>query len=128
MKKLGFIIAVVLCSLVFTTGAKAQSANDYFVGKWNVMTLGTPKGDAGAVMVLERKDGKLTGTLKSEGKDAVTFSRIEEKEKSITAYFASSGYDVYLFLEKKDEKNAVGSMMDMFDATASRAEQTEGSK
>lgn len=85
------------------------------------MVEGTPQGDAINAVVLERKDGKLTGTILSPGKaEAAKFSKVVEKDKSITAYFSASGYDVYLMLEKTDENNATGSMMDMFDAKATR--------
>lgn len=105
-------------------GAKAQEAPkaDYFVGKWKVLVEGTPQGDAVNDVILERKDGKLTGSILSPGKPApATFTRVVEKDKSITAYFSASGYDVYLFLEKTgDDNKATGSMMDMFDAKATR--------
>nr|WP_314835226.1 hypothetical protein [uncultured Flavobacterium sp.] len=125
MKKVSFFIAAVLCSLVFSTGAKAQSSTDYFVGKWNILVVGTPKGDAASIITLERKEGKLTGTIISEGKEATSFSRVEEKDNTLTAYFTSTGYDVYLFMEKKDENNFVGSMMDMFDCTGTRIVETK---
>lgn len=121
MKKLSVIIAAIVCSLVFSVGVKAQAPADYFVGKWSVLTTGLPSGDAKSTLVLERKDGKLVGTLDQEGKpNKNVFRKVEEKENSVTCYFTANGYDVYLFLEKKDANNVIGSMMDMFDCTGVR--------
>lgn len=121
MKKLSVFIAAIICSLVFSVGAKAQAPADYFVGKWSVLTTGLPSGDAKSIVILERKEGKLSGTMMQEGKPAPNvFRKVEEKGTTITCYFTASGYDVYLFLEKKDDNNVIGSMMDMFDCTGVR--------
>jgi hypothetical protein len=69
---------------------------------------------------LERKDGKLTGTVIRDGSAPAKIMRTEEKGKSLTIYFNSSGYDVYFYMEKKGDNEAEGTMMDMFDATAKR--------
>jgi hypothetical protein len=121
MKNLKFILVGVFCLVsVFTMKAQDKPV-DYFAGKWNVMVTGTPNGDAKMLVTLERVDGKLSGTLLNSGQGEPTkFSRVEEKENSVTLYFTSSGYDVYLQLEKKDENIVKGSMMDMFDATGER--------
>jgi len=126
MKKLSIFIAAIVCSLVFSIGAKAQAPTDFFVGKWAVLTTGLPSGDAKSVVTFERKDGKLTGKMAEEGKPNVNiFSKVEEKEKSVTGYFTASGYDVYIFLEKKDDNNITGSLMDMFDCTGVRIVETK---
>jgi hypothetical protein len=113
-----------VCSLVFSTVAKAQEAQapaDYFVGKWSVLATGLPSGDAKNTVTFERKDKKLTGKMLQDGKPtANVFSKVEEKEKSVTAYFTSNGYDCYLFLERKDDNNVIGALMDMFDCTGVR--------
>lgn len=121
MKKLNVFFAAIVCSVVFSIEAKAQSSGDYFVGKWNVLIEGTPGGDAKSIVVFERKDGKLIGHSEDEktGKQ-IQYNKVEEKDTTVTAYFTASGYDVYLFLEKKDDQKSIGSMMDMFDATATR--------
>ena len=126
MKKLSVFIAAIVCSLVFSIGAKAQAPADFFVGKWAVLTTGLPSGDAKSVVTFERKDGKLIGKMAEEGKPNVNiFSKVEEKEKSVTGYFTASGYDVYIFLEKKDDNNITGSLMDMFDCTGVRIVETK---
>lgn len=126
MKKLSVFIAAIVCSLLFSIEGKAQSQEDYFVGKWNIVTTGLPNGDAKSVVTLERKDGKLIGSMGEEGKPGKKlFDKVEEKATSVTAYFTSNGYDVYLFLEKKDDNNITGSMMDMFDCTGVRVVETK---
>jgi hypothetical protein len=95
---------------------------DYFVGKWDVLVVGTPNGDAHSTLTLGRVDGKLAGDFKSASEaTAIKLSKVEENADEVTVYFtSSSGYDVYLLLKKKDESHVVGTMMDMFDATGVR--------
>jgi hypothetical protein len=130
MKKISVFFAslfLMMLSLTASAQSKADSSAkpDYFVGKWDVLVEGTPQGDGKMLVTLERKDGKLTGTIVS--KDGSTpankIDRVEEKEKSVTVYFTASGYNVYLFLEKKDEDHVTGSMMDMFDAKGDRVKE-----
>jgi len=109
--------------LLLSIGANAQTKTgaDYFVGKWNVVVAGTPNGDAKMLVTLEQIDGKLTGNLSNPDQgEPVKFSNVEVKETSVTVYFTSSGYDVYLTLDKKDDTKVTGTMMDMFDATGER--------
>lgn len=107
---------------LLSIGTKAQAPSaDFFVGKWDVLVVGTPNGDAKMPVTLERVDGKLKGTFVGNGQtEAPKISNIEEKENSITIYFTSSGYDVYLMLEKKGDNHVEGTMMDMFDAKGDR--------
>jgi hypothetical protein len=73
-------------------------------------------------MKLERKDGKLKGIMASESSEnEIKITDIEEEEKNITVYFITDeGYDVSLYLEKVDEDNMAGMVMDMFDVKAKR--------
>jgi hypothetical protein len=127
MKKIKLILAIVFCILAATFTTKAQIPTDYFAGKWSLLVTGTPQGDASCILELTRVDGKLTGTWLNSAKatQVVKISRVEEKEKSLTAYFTQGGYDVYIFLEKKDDNHADGSLMDMFDAKATRVVETQ---
>ena len=121
MKNLKFILAGVFCLVSVLTMKAQDKPVDYFACKWNIMVTGTPNGDAKMLITLERVDGKLTGTLLKSGQTEPTkFSKAEEKENSVTLYFTSSGYDVYMVLEKKDENHVTGSMMDMFDVSGER--------
>ena len=129
MKKLSIFIAAIVCSLVFSIGAKAQAPADYFVGKWNVLVTGLPDGDQKLIVVFERKDGKLIGHSVDEktGK-ALDYSKLEEKGNNVTAYFTAGGYDCYLSLDKKDDNNVTGTLMDMFDCTGVRVVETPATK
>lgn len=100
-----------------------DNKTDFFVGKWACVTTGTPGGDGKSLIVLKRNaEGKLTGFTKSEKESdpETVFTRVDEKEKSVTVYFKARGYDVYIYLEKVDENHLTGSTMDMFDTNATR--------
>jgi len=125
MKTMKMMLVATLIILATITGKAQDQKIDFFVGKWATHTIGTPGGDGYSTIVLKRNaEGKLTGILVSGAKD-ITFSKVDEKEKSFTAYFKANGYDVYIYLEKADENNLTGSMMDMFDMTAKRVVETE---
>jgi len=121
MKKLQLILASLFLVLLFSSSASAQKKS-FFIGKWNVTVVGTPKGDAKILVEFVAKDSTtLTGSITDPATQKVTkIDRIELKDKSITAYFNAEGTDIYLFLEKKDEDKVTGSLMDMFDASGSR--------
>lgn len=120
MKKLMmFLFTAAIISL--STSVNAQDGNDYFVGKWNILVEGTPSGDSNSTLILKKgEEGKLTGTFQSEGKEPAKLTRVEINPDDITCYFVASGYDVYIWLEKIDEDNMEGTMMDMFDCYATR--------
>jgi hypothetical protein len=116
-----FLTGMLMMWVTFTLNAQDQP-EDFFAGKWECLVEGAPQGDMKMEVTLQRVDGKLTGEL-IYGTDspASKFTRVDEKkDKSVTLYFASSGYDVYLYLEKKDNDAVEGSMMDMFDVTGKR--------
>jgi hypothetical protein len=125
MKKLSFFFAGLLfLALSFNLKAQTTSATDYFVGKWNVQVEGTPQGDGKMTVMLERKDGKLGGTIITKtGSEPTKITKVDEKEKSVTVYFNTSGYDVNLTMEKKDDDHVIGNVMDMFDARGERVKE-----
>lgn len=121
MKKFNVLFASIFMILIFSVKASAQEKK-YFEGKWDVTVVGTPGGDSKMVVSLVDKDGKLTGSMidPATKKDLFPFTKVEEETNKVTVYFTSEGYDVYLYLEKKDQDNVEGSMMEMFDATGVR--------
>lgn len=123
MKTIKMIFAAALFILASVAVKAQDKKTDFFVGKWECLTVGTPGGDGKSTIILKRnEEGKLTGSLiamTSAGTDN-TFSRVDEKEKSVTVYFKANGYDVYIYLEKVDDNHLTGSTMDMFDTTATR--------
>jgi hypothetical protein len=125
MKKLSLIFTVII-GLFMSLNVNAQAKTDYYPGKWNVLIVGTPNGDAKITLVLERKDGKLVGAVQdSTGKEMTKITSMEEKEKTLTAAFTAQGYDVTLVLDPIDEDNVKGSLMNMFDAKGIRVKETK---
>jgi hypothetical protein len=125
MKKLSLIFTVVM-GLFMSLTVSAQTKPDYYPGKWNVIIIGTPGGDAKMTFVLERKDGKLGGAVQdSTGKEMTKITSIEEKEKTITAAFTVQSYDVTLTLDPVDDDHVKGSLMGMFDAKGARVKETK---
>lgn len=126
MKKLSlFFAGLFFLALSFNAKAQTQPPADYFVGKWNMLVEGTPSGDGKMTVTLERKEGKLGGTVVSKaGTDTTKITRVEEKEKSVILYFNTNGYDVNLTMEKKDDDHVTGNVMDMFDAKGERVKET----
>lgn len=122
MRKLTFIFALAI-ALFFGLNAKAQTT-DYFPGKWNVVIMGTPNGDAKLTFVLERKDGKLGGVVQdTTGKEMTKITQIDEKDKTINAAFTIQSYDVSLALEPVDDDHVKGSLMGMFEAKGIRVKE-----
>ena len=122
MKRMN-VFLVGLIMILSSISLHAQNAPaDYFVGKWTVSVVDTPMGDMTMNIAIERVDGTLTGTLGGGEMEAIKFSKIEEvKDKSVTLYFSTpDGYDVYIYLEKKDDNSVKASIMDMFDASGIR--------
>lgn len=122
MKKLLMFVFGLMMSLTLFSKAQAQEKTDYFVGKWNMLVVGTPNGDRKFVMSVERKEGKLVGTIHEDAssKEGSPITKIEEKDQTITAFFTADGYDVYLFIQKSDDNHVKGNVMDMFEASGER--------
>ncbi len=97
--------------------------NDFFAGKWEISILGTPNGDAKMIANFIRKDGTLTGEMSDptdDKKEKVPVTKIEEESGKITIYFSASGYDLNVPLEKVDDNNLQGKLMNMFETKAVR--------
>ena len=106
------------------TGSTSISAPDFFAGKWELLIVGTPNGDAKLVTELTRKEGKLTGELKdATGKleKPMPLTKVEDLADKLTLYFTTpDGYDVSIVLAKVDDSNLKGSTLDQFATTAVR--------
>jgi hypothetical protein len=125
MKKLPLFLAGLFFVLLFSSKASAQQKS-FFIGKWDVLVAGTPNGDTKMLVEFVVKDSILTGSITDQVSKKVTkIDKIEPKDKSITAYFNVEGIDLYLLLEKKDEDNVTGSLMDMFDASGVRIKKSK---
>lgn len=121
MKKLNAFLVVFLFSLFFAVGAKAQASSNFFVGKWNV-NVEVPGGAKQMVMLVEEKDGKLTGGVldTATGEMKAPFTKVEVADDSTTVYFMMSAHNVYMTMEKKDDNNFTASMLDMFECQGVR--------
>ena len=105
------------------TAVATPAAADFFAGKWDLLILGTPQGDAKMVAHFTRVDGNLTGELSDPAdaqKEKTPITKIEEEAAKITIYFSASGYDLNVPLEKVDDDNLKGQLMNMFETTAKR--------
>ncbi len=122
MKKINLILAGFLAFSCIATKTNAQSAPNYFVGKWDVLLKNLPQGDAHIKFNLADSAGHLTGVLvdtTAAHKD-VPLTKVDQDGDKVTLYFSTQGYDVSLVLAKKDDDHATGSLMGMFDAVADR--------
>jgi hypothetical protein len=123
MRKTGIILAFLFLGIAFKGFSQTAPATDFFAGKWEVLIVGTPNGDAKLVTELIRKDGKLTGELKDptgQNPEAIALSDVVEEAEKMILYFNAQGTDVSIELEKVDADNLKGSLLNMFDATAKR--------
>ncbi len=122
---------VTLCLIVLITSlANAQIQNqnpasaptDFYVGKWVLTFIGTPQGDGVSRLVLERKNGNLTGEMVDpSGKGKPTpLTKVIENKDGIEISFSAQGFDVSVTLNKVDADNLKGSLMNMFEAKATR--------
>ncbi|RDC66257.1 hypothetical protein [Adhaeribacter pallidiroseus] len=127
MKKLSprFIFSF-LSLVLFAASLQAQTISaDYFVGTWNVKAFGLPDGDKDLIIQFEKKDGKLSGGFVDPATKKVInpFTRVDLASNKLTANFIApeQQMDVYLTLEKKDDTNVTGSIMDMFHMEGTKA-------
>ncbi len=104
--------------------ATATTNTDFFVGKWETTIIGTPQGDAVLSLDLVRTDGKLSGTITPKAGDlsakAQPLEKVEESPDKVVIYFAMSGYNLNVALEKEDNDNLGGKLMGMFKVKAVR--------
>jgi hypothetical protein len=121
-KSVFFLLAFVVGIALQGFSQTDKPATDFFAGKWEILVVGTPNGDAKFATEITRKDGKLVGELKVANGDAKETipATVEEAEGKITIYFTTQGYDVNIELSKVDNDNLKGSLMNMFDAKAVR--------
>ena len=133
MKKVSIALFVLFFSVIANSYAQTAvaatpttataAATDFFAGKWEVVFSGTPQGDVKLMAHFTRKDGKMEGELKDpadEKAEAIPITSIEEGTDKITFGFSAQGYDLSVDLEKVDDDNLKGMMMNMFETKAVR--------
>jgi hypothetical protein len=126
MKKTGLVTMLAVAAFMLSSRAQAQSKTDYFPGRWKVTIYGTPNGDAAMIFQLERKDGKLTGTVRdSTDKEMSKLTKVDETDSSVNMFFTTQGYDVNVFLKPVPADSVKGNLMDMFDAKGIRLKENK---
>ncbi len=126
MKKILALVFVLTTLFSASAFASKPDPTDFFAGKWKIVVLGTPNGDATFATNLVRKDGVLTGQLKIVGDDslpAVDISKVEDDSEKVVIYFSTQGYDVNVELTKVNTDNLKGTLMGMFEAKGTRVKE-----
>jgi len=119
MKKLS-ILVFFFAALLFSSSSMAQ-ITDYFVCEWNVQIKDTPMGTISVLLTLERVDGKLVGKFVDAASSTETkMNDITEGENSLTLNFTSEYGDLYFTLQREDDENVSGSLMDSFAVSGTR--------
>lgn len=123
MKKFSALLFFFI-ALFFSSATMAQSS-DYFVGDWEVQIKDTPMGTISVVLTLERVDGKLAGKFVDKASGVETkMNQITEQGTGLTLSFTAEGYgDLYLTLQRADDENVTGSLMDSFAVEGKRIAQ-----
>ncbi|GLU45178.1 hypothetical protein Musp01_28020 [Muricauda sp. NBRC 101325] len=91
-------------------------------GEWDLTFEGTPQGDSNMLAVFSGSPGNLKGVIKDpSGTNPETpMNSVEETSNGITFSFTTQGFNINVVLEKEDQNNLSGKMMDMFVARAKR--------
>ena len=123
MKKLS-ILFFFFTALLFSSASMAQNS-DYFAGDWEVQIKDTPMGTISVVLTLERVDGKLAGKFVDKASGVETkMNQVTEQGAGLTLSFTAEGYgDLYLTLQRADDENVTGSLMDSFAVEGKRVAQ-----
>jgi hypothetical protein len=106
-----------------TATDSTTTAKDFYAGKWEVTFIGTPQGDAKMVANFTRVEGRLEGVISDptgQIKESITMTSVDEGTDKITFNFKAQGYDIAVDLEKVDDDNLKGMMMNMFESKATR--------
>jgi hypothetical protein len=135
MKKLSivlFVLTFIACTNGFAQTATATlitatdsttTKTDFYAGKWELIFIGTPQGDAKMVATFTRVEGRLEGIISDptgQIKESITMTSVDEGTDKITFNFKAQGYDIAVDLEKVDDDNLKGMMMNMFESKAKR--------
>lgn len=122
MKKVNLLFAgLFFVVLSLNVNAQSKTGADYFAGKWNVLVKGLPSGDTKMLVLLDKTDSTMTGSIQDSTGTAISkFSKVELADSSAIVYFTAQSYDVNLLMTKKDDDHVTGSMMGMFDAEGDR--------
>lgn len=114
-------VLTALLLLMVSLTIYAQNPNkDYFAGNWDVLITGALGGNQQMEIKLIRKDGQLHGTITSKDDGTVEIKKVEENDHSIRIYFKHGWFTVNLLIEKEDENNCSGKLMDKYPGKCKR--------
>lgn len=105
--------------------ANSTNAKVNFLGTWDVVLIGVPDGDVNCQLILDEKDGKLSGFLKFDETEAGKIAIInpEIKDSVLTFNAPLRSYDVDFNLTQTKEGHLDGTLFNgMFTATGKRSE------
>ncbi|MEZ0540025.1 hypothetical protein [Fibrella arboris] len=124
MKKVSLFVLLLFFGVTLNSFAQATPPTDFYAGKWEVLIVGIPNGDAKLIAELVRKDGKLTGQLTNPsepGSEKIPLESVTEAADKLSFAFTAQGHNVTMDLVKVDDDTLKGSIMGgMFDASAKR--------
>jgi len=124
MKKLNQILLIatlVFCSVYANAQSKPAESEAFFLGKWKLMVYGLPSGDTEMYLTIEKKDGALVGSIGGkDGSGANPLTKASIEKNTFNANFIGGGYNVPLYIDKKEDGTVEGSMNDMFDVKGSK--------
>lgn len=114
-----------MCSFLVTTTAQAQKATlDYFTGKWEILAEGVQGNDVKLTLAFAVVDGKLTGQFDAREDGEMKINSIAAVAEPIAVRLnfttPNGDYDVDMYLQKKDDDNITGDIMNMFDFKGKR--------
>ena len=123
---LSWLLFFLLLSANMLAQTKPGAGADYFKGKWSVLIKGTPNGDTRMMVLLENRNDSMAGVVQdTTGIEISKISKVELTDTSATIFFKAQGYDVDLFMNKKDNDHITGSLMSMFEAEGERVKKTQ---
>ena len=124
MKKFVFLMVCMMAMLFVSNNTYAQDKKTPFIGTWTINAQ-TPMGESEMTMVVEEKDGKVTGYLTSEamGDEKIEMESINTEkadEISFSFYTAMAGMNIDMYLTLDGNDAAKGAMMGQFPLEAKR--------
>lgn len=101
----------------------AVSAEDYYLGSWDVLVVGTPNGDVTIPMRFEEGEAGISGYF-TDPQDGTEYemTSVEMQDSTISGSFTLMDYDLTFYLKSENANEAKGSLMEMFSMTATRKE------
>jgi hypothetical protein len=118
------LLALLFMCLSFSFKSNAQVPKDFYIGKWQILVMGSPVGDLRFVTTLVRNsEGMLSGQLENADDDTQPkrqITKVEEAVNKLMIYFVSSqGGEIAIELNKIDSDNLKGTLM-TYETTATR--------